>query len=121
VTGYRDQPLNVSIQGDYGLDGNPISMSSTGSATVSLTVTSQEQGPLKLRATVGNFTGFSFTSIEKPFYHFRFAFSPPGATGNFSDALTITGNGTPPGVYFVTIGAASANVVVSRIVEIVVS
>lgn len=102
-------PLSISLANSS--TKSPLQIANESSASVSLSIESAISEPVTLRASVGNLTG----------YNFQFGYSPKYDSGNFESSLTITNNGSARGVYFVTVGAQTADVVVSIILEIQVS
>jgi virginiamycin B lyase len=100
-------PLNVGLQlTNYSV---PLEISNQTRASLQLSVSDTSPGPVRLDAFVGNFTS-----------RLSFGFSPGSGSGTFDSTLTIGGNGTAAGVYFVTVGVASSNLVVSRVIEVIV-
>jgi len=82
-------------------------MANSSSVQVQLSIVGSSTSEINLSASVGNFTG-----------QFQFNFTRFFGIGNYSTPLTITNAGSPPGVYFVTISAATQNVIVSQIIEL---
>ena len=100
-------PLSVSIVNNSLSSNNLFQIPKGDTITIALSI---ENGiePAVLRASVGNLTGSNF----------QFAFSSTSQSGDFGSTLTITDRGSSPGVYFVTVGAQTADVIVSTILEI---
>jgi virginiamycin B lyase len=102
------EPLDVGVQLlNY---STPLEITNQTQGTLQLSVSDTSSGPVHLTAFAGNFTG-----------NFSFTFSPPSGGGTFDSTLTIGKNDTAPGVYFITVGAASKDLVFSRIIEVMVT
>ncbi|MGA2874530.1 MAG: SMP-30/gluconolactonase/LRE family protein [Nitrososphaerales archaeon] len=104
-------PLSISATNSSLSPSNPIPISNGNSVSISLSIGNSLSEPVSLRVSVGNITGSNF----------QFSFSPSSQISDFDSTLTITNVGSAPGVYFVTVGAQTANVIVSTILEIQVS
>lgn len=104
-------PLGISVTNSTVSPNTVLPLASGGSISLPLSVTNSISESVELRASVGNLSGF----------HFDFAFSPSSGSGNFQSKLMITDYGSAPGVYFVTLGAETSDVIVSTIIEIQVT
>ena len=103
--------LSMSATNSSLSPSNPIHISNGNSVSISLSIGNNLSEPVSLRVSVGNMTGSNF----------QFAFSRSSQTSDFNSTLTITNVGSASGVYFVTVGAQTADVIVSTILEIQVS
>jgi virginiamycin B lyase len=100
-------PLDVGVQlSNY---SEPLLITNGTSAIVQISVSDNSIGMVHLNAYVGNFTS-----------RLSFGFLPTSGSGSFDSTLTVSKNGTAAGVYFVTVGAASTDLVVSKIIEVIV-
>ena len=127
--------LSLSIQNNTGMFGNPIHLENGSNYSITLSIQSNYTTGVDLKSAVGNFTGSNalagvspnsvasgnVSSITNQAASLSFKFSESSGSGNFASTLAIGNHGAAPGVYFVTISAQTESVVVSRIIEIVVS
>ncbi len=106
------EPLGLSLQINNQSSGGieQIHIAKGGSATLGLSVNASETSPIELQGFTGNITG-----------GLSYAFSPSAGAGSFRSNLTITASDSKSGVYFVTISASTSDLVVSRVVEVIVS
>ena len=103
-------PLSISVANNSLSSNSPFHIPNGNSITILFLLETAFE-PVVLRVSVGNMTGSNF----------QFTFSPTSQTGDFDSTLTITNGGSAPGVYFVTVGAQTADVIVSTILEIQVA
>jgi len=126
--------LGLEVQNNTGMFGNAITIGNGSSFSIDLSIENANSSTVTLATSIGNFTGSVVLSSLPPNStvggnasnsneetHLFFTFSENSSnTGNFASMLTMRNSGAMSGVYFVTISAQTANVVVSRIIEIIV-
>jgi hypothetical protein len=125
--------LGLAVQNNSGMFGNAISIGNGSSFSVNLSVESANPTAVTLETSIGNFTGSAALSSLPPNStiggnassssetNLLFTFSQNSSnTGNFASTLTIRNTGATSGVYFITISAQTASIIVSRIIEIFV-